>query len=231
MSLIKDLQIKHLAQMFLPEIVESHGFGFFDGGCFTFAQAVHLAFPDVTKTVLAVSREGVIHHGLVKIKGQDMYGDADGWQSLEAFKRNFLAREGVAIDAVVDANFATAPDDWPVVLYDDILSAICQHIEYGRRISIELPVGSHYFIWIECGLFGAGRAGVTSSVAPDCEGAYGGFAEGVESMVLGHFCAGVDVVSAEYCEGVSVALEAAANNMPECHCDACVRDLAEEQSG
>lgn len=37
--------------------------------------------------------------------------------------------------------------------------------------------------------------------------------DGIESMVLGHFCAGVDVESYCYLEGIEAAVQATANNL------------------
>ena len=44
---------------------------------------------------------------------------------------------------------------------------------------------------------------------------YNAAVDGIESMVLAHFCAGVDVTDPAYLEGIETACQAIANNMPE----------------
>ena len=37
--------------------------------------------------------------------------------------------------------------------------------------------------------------------------------DGIESLILGHACAGIDIESPAYLEGIETAVEAAANNL------------------
>ncbi len=37
--------------------------------------------------------------------------------------------------------------------------------------------------------------------------------DGIEALVLGHACSGIDVTSPEYIEGIETAVQAAANNL------------------
>lgn len=53
-----------------------------------------------------------------------------------------------------------------------------------------------------------------------CEG-FNTAVDAIESMILGHFMAGVDVTAPAYRNGISVALEALANRADDCQeCDA-----------
>lgn len=219
---IKKLQIKELAQMFLPVITRRLDVGFIGEGCYSFAQAVHLAFPETSRTVLAISADGEILHSLIKVVDEDLYGDANGWQSFESLKRSYFAREGVLISDCVEVSFSKPLNDSSVILHYDVINEISDHIKNEYRIYFDLPIEGHEFIRVECGLFDKGSAGVTSDIVPDCEGVYGGFVDGIESLVLGHFCAGVDVTTHEYCQGVNTALQAAEANLPDCHCNVCV---------
>jgi hypothetical protein len=42
---------------------------------------------------------------------------------------------------------------------------------------------------------------------------YNGALDGIESLILAHACAGIDVAAAEYQKGVQTALDAIANNL------------------
>jgi hypothetical protein len=44
---------------------------------------------------------------------------------------------------------------------------------------------------------------------------FNGAIDGLESMILAHACAGIDVSSPEYVEGIKTAYEACANNLIE----------------
>lgn len=47
----------------------------------------------------------------------------------------------------------------------------------------------------------------------DIDALYHAAMDGIESMVLAHACAGIDVESPKYIEGIETAVESAANNL------------------
>lgn len=229
MNKVQKLQIKALANMFLPTLVEKHGCGFFDGGCATFATAVHNAFPSETKLVAAISKDGRIQHVLVGMSdGNDLYGDAAGWHTEDEFKSFFRKTEGIEIHKLIsepiDIKFLF---DVNITIFNDVAKMITTAIVECRDIEFELPVDDSDSIRVSCGMFDSSSASVTSSYYKDCEGIPGGFVDGIESMILGQFCAGVDVTSPEYCEGILSALQAAVNGLCDCKCVPCLKENAE----
>ena len=62
-------------------------------------------------------------------------------------------------------------------------------------------------------------SGSISSDLKDCEEddgeseAYDAAIDGLESLILAHACAGIDVTSAAYAEGITTAVDAIANNL------------------
>lgn len=50
-----------------------------------------------------------------------------------------------------------------------------------------------------------------------CEGTcvdiYNGAMDGIESLILAHACAGIDITSPKYVEGIKTAVEACGNNL------------------
>lgn len=222
---LKHLQLKPLADMYLPKIIKNHNCGFFDGGCWSFAKAIHRAFPVLTEIVAARSTDGLYQHCLVKIIGSDVVGDADGWRSFEDFRTWFRQKENIVIDAIeavsVD-NLVSINDD--IELFPPLVEEIVEHIERNRGISFDLPLDSHLSVWINCGLYDGESGAITSDIERDCEGIPGAFVDGLESLILAHFCAGVDVTTSEYCEGIVTALNAMGANMDDCFCPGCVKE-------
>lgn len=222
MSNVQNLLIKELAHAFLPKLNYTHKCGFFDGGCLSLAIGIHNAFPDQTQVCVASDQNGVVHHGLVKIKDHDLFGDANGWQSKAAFIENFQTNEKVTItkiDAIDLTNVSQR--GFGVQVFDDIVQAIEYTILETDNIHCHLPVEVGDQITITTNPFDRNGSAITSNLYTGCEGIPGGFADGIESMVLSHFQAGVDVFGAKYCQGILDALQGAVNGLPDCECNAC----------
>jgi hypothetical protein len=87
-----------------------------------------------------------------------------------------------------------------------------------RDVTIRLALDAD---WIELSLTYADARGrrsgsVTSSLHTSEEDAdeFNAAMDAVESMVLAHACAGIDVTDPRYVEGVRTCVEACANNLP-----------------
>ena len=84
-------------------------------------------------------------------------------------------------------------------------------IEVAKQIT-NLCCFNIYF-GIEIKLTGDGGGIVTSNLIEDGEEEYNNSIDGIESLVLAHACAGVDVKSPAYIEGIETAVESCANNI------------------
>lgn len=67
-------------------------------------------------------------------------------------------------------------------------------------------------------LTGAGGGAITSDLHeesgdPPSDAAYNTGIDAIESLILGHACAGVDVMSSAYAEGIETAVQALVNNV------------------
>jgi hypothetical protein len=78
---------------------------------------------------------------------------------------------------------------------------------------IRLPIGGHEVI---IHLTGDGGGSIQSDLKDyedEDAGDYNSAIDGIESLILAHACAGVDIVSKAYVEGLQSALDAIANNL------------------
>lgn len=76
---------------------------------------------------------------------------------------------------------------------------------------MQIKIGEHEIIVDVSGKFGRISSnlkdGCDESDCLDCAAI-----DGLESLILAHACAGIDVTSAKYVEGIETALEAIGNN-------------------
>ncbi len=93
----------------------------------------------------------------------------------------------------------------------------------GKTETIRLPVGEIIVKLTERDPYGSGlwdyaSATIKSNLIPKAGGQHGneeffGAMHAIESMVLGHACAGVDIQDPAYIEGIETAIEACENNL------------------
>lgn len=220
MNDVAKLQISSLAKMFIPDLVKEYGCGWFDGGCFTLSQAIHISHPFTTEPGVLISADGTIQHGVIKVVGQDLYGDADGWFSLEEMFGHMLKDEGVVCTKYVPGHTGE--------VFSSLCMNIVQHIKKCGVIEFILPLDANQEIKVSAGLYEKESASIYSNLLDhECEGPYASFVDGIESMILSHFCAGVDVTSPEYCDGIKQALESGSAKIPDCGND-CVSSLVSQ---
>lgn len=98
-----------------------------------------------------------------------------------------------------------------------------------KKRRVKLP-----YFGIELAVKGRSGAIVSSNLKDGSEGpALTAALDAIEALILAHACAGIDVASPAYCEGVETAVEAALNTVeddafdcpdpagPDCHDDRC----------
>lgn len=204
---IEKLLLKPLAHMFLPSIIKIHNCGFNDGGCWSFAQAIHLAFEDTTQTYAAYSSDGTAHHGLIKVIGKDLFGDADGWHSYEQIKQQYLQYEHIAITKIVPINLTEQLRiNSQIKLFMPIISKICNFIHNQKTVVFDLPIETEDLVSVSCNLFDRTTATLSSKFVNEKNEDMKPKFDVIEKIILGHFKAGVDVLSGEYCKGIMTTL-------------------------
>jgi hypothetical protein len=66
-----------------------------------------------------------------------------------------------------------------------------------------------------CGIvvtLGEGSGTITSDLYEQDDDAWNATVDGIEALILGHACAGIDISTPAYLEGVESAIQGAANN-------------------
>ena len=78
-------------------LLDVHGVGWFDGGCFTLAHFLHLTYPEDV-VIFHISRtEDIFDHAIVYVKSLDLYFDADGLQTKQILFNKMIKKELVAV--------------------------------------------------------------------------------------------------------------------------------------
>jgi len=95
-----------------------------------------------------------------------------------------------------------------VLLYPEECERIAANWEFGPEI-IKLPT---YGITLEVDV--NGTSSITSTLRIDGYNGYNDAIDGLESLILAHACAGVNIQSPAYLEGIETAVEAISNH----HC-------------
>jgi len=131
----------------------------------------------------------------------------------------YLARLDRAIRDITDVQDAFRADSRPTCR-DDTLSTADKPIDPNtakKDVTIRLTLDAD---WIELAMTYADAQGrrtgsVTSSLhSSDADDdSFNAAMDAVESMVLGHACAGIDVTDPRYVEGIRTCVESCANNL------------------
>lgn len=208
---IQQLNLSALAQHLLPELVNKHGCGWLDGGCYTLAAAIHQVFPNTTHAGSFISGTGDIEHAVIKVKGLDLYGDGDGWHTFDEMRTKLLVKENVRCYRFLHA-FSN------LEMFDDIFDSIVGILNNSAQLTFDLPIECSGNLTISTGVYVGMGASVSSDFKEGCTHEYGAFIDGIESMVLAQYLAGVDVMSPAYCDGIKSVLEAGANSITGCPC-------------
>ena len=211
MNNILDLNLKFLAQSYISHIVEKHDCGWFDGGCYTFAYLIKSLFPDQCELFHISRCSDEIDHIVVKVNGQNMYGDANGWQT----KWQLIDSMRYFHPCVCPLGKSTVT----IPLFHDLVNLVIRDYRSNSDMSFEIPDTSLILSWNPND---KGASAITSSMnTENCTGEWGGAVDAIESLVLSHFGSGVDILGESYVDGLVNSLYAIGSNIDDCKCNAC----------
>lgn len=121
--IINQLKVLHAATNEVSDsLLDIHGCGWFDGGCYTLAYAASQVIDEVE--VYHASRSSDFRdHAVLKLKGVDLFFDADGLQTKEQLYNKMVNYEMARCDAIEPfSNFSCYVEDKVYLdIYNELL--------------------------------------------------------------------------------------------------------------
>jgi len=174
--------------------------------------------PEETELFHVSRTNNNIDHVVIKIKDKDLYGDADGWHTKSELFSKMKNQERVDVEYLLPVD----QQQIKIPLFHDISESIQNSFKRNHFLQFEIPDTSIKVSW---NVFDPGSASITSELGSnECGGPWSGAVDAIESIVLSHFCSGVDILDSPYIDGLISSLFAIGDNMDDCDCNDCVNE-------